>query len=115
MSCQIQLFRDSFTKMDRLRLLKVFTQSWNYYKVDYPAVPVDFELSSSELKLLHFEKYPLKSLPTNFDGNNLVELNLRGSRIKQLWKENEVLLLVLLLLLLLFLLLINNLYFNLSL
>ena len=80
--------------MNRLRLLKVFAQSWNYYKVDRPAVPVDFELSSSELKFLHFEKYPLKSLPKNFHANNLVELNLRGSSIKQLWKENEVYIIV---------------------
>ena len=76
--------------MNRLRLLKVFAQRWNYYNVDRPAVPVDFELCSSELKFLHFEKYPLKSLPKNFHANNLVELNLRGSNIKQLWKENEV-------------------------
>ena len=83
---------DSLTKMKRLRLLKVYPQ---FFKVDLPA---DFELSSYELSYLHFENYPLKSLPKNFHANNLVELNLPISNIMQLWKENEVLLLLLLLL-----------------
>ena len=92
---------DSLTKMKRLRLLKV------YYNHDFPwirnnvrvVLPTNFELSSSELRYLHVQNYPLKSLPTNFHANNLVELNLQHSNIIQLWKENEVLLLLLLLLL----------------
>ena len=79
--------------MNRLRLLNVYNKPANYFKV---GLPIDFELSSCELKYLSFEMYPLKSLPTNFHANNLVELKLRGSNIKQLWKENEVMLMLLL-------------------
>ena len=89
----IRISMDSLTNMKRLRLLKVYPQ---FFKVD---LPEDFELSSYELRYLHFVNYPLKSLPTNFHANNLVELNLPGSNIIQLWKDSEVLLLLLLLLL----------------
>ena len=98
LSGQIQFSRDSFTRTNRLRLLKVYIQDFDFkinFKVDFPK---DFELSSSELRYLHFSNYPLKSLPTNFHANNIVEFNLWGRNIKQLWKEDEVLLLLLLLL-----------------
>ena len=45
---------------------------------------MDIEFPSSQLRYLHF------------NGNNLVELDLIWSSIKQLWKGNEVLLLMLL-------------------
>ena len=86
---------DSLAKMNRLRLLKVYTHVWCFLNID---LRDDFELSSSELRYLHFQNYPLKSLPKSFHANNLVELNLPGSNIMQLWKKNEVLLLLLLLL-----------------
>ena len=52
----------------------------------------DFEFPSHELRYLHWDGYPLESLPSNFYAKNLVELNMRCSNIKQLWKT-EVLLL----------------------
>ena len=85
--------RKTLRKFRKLRLLEVYRP---FFKVD---LPEDFELSSYELRYLHFVNYPLKSLPTNFHANNLVELNLPGSNIIQLWKDSEVLLLLLLLLL----------------
>ena len=51
-----------------------------------------FEFPSYDLRYLHWEGYPLKSLPLNFDGENLVELNLKKSNIKYLWKWEKVIL-----------------------
>ena len=77
--------------MNRLRLLKVYYE-W-FQKRDFEEdVPKDLEFPYFELRYLHFEGYPLESLPTNFHPRNLVELNLKHSSIKQLWKGNEVLL-----------------------
>ena len=53
---------------------------------------LDFEIPSYELRYLCWDGYPLDSLPSNFDGENLVELHLKCSNIKQLWQENKVLL-----------------------
>ena len=53
---------------------------------------LDFEIPSHQLRYLYWDGYPLDSLPSNFDGENLVELHLKCSNIKRLWQENEVLL-----------------------
>ncbi|RVW24107.1 putative WRKY transcription factor 19 [Vitis vinifera] len=90
-SNQIQFSANSFVKMKSLRLLKVYHMIENgldYFEVD---LPEDFEIPSSELRYLHFEGYRLQCLPKNFHAKNLVELDLIGSNIKQLWKENEIL------------------------
>ncbi|KAL6329172.1 hypothetical protein AAG906_011631 [Vitis piasezkii] len=50
-----------------------------------------FEIPSYELRYLCWDSYPLDSLPSNFDGKNLVELHLKYSNIKQLWQGNKYL------------------------
>ena len=87
--------------MPRLRLLKV-QSNVNYDSEEgYDSVMeiaskmrlgLHFEISSYELRYLCWDGYPLDSLPSNFDGENLVELHLKCSNIKQLWPENKVLL-----------------------
>ncbi|RVW11999.1 TMV resistance protein N [Vitis vinifera] len=52
-------------------------------------LPEDFEFPAHELRYLHWEGYPLKSLPSNFLGVNLIELNMKDSNIKQLRQRNE--------------------------
>ena len=82
----MQFSTNSFTKMIRLRLFIVYNQGyWDRFKVD-------FEFPSSQLRYLHFYGCSLESLPTNFNGRNLVELDLVRSGIKKLWKGDEVLL-----------------------
>ncbi|XP_034675535.1 disease resistance protein RPV1-like isoform X12 [Vitis riparia] len=88
---QIQFPANFFAKMRSLRLLKVYDMivgDLDDFVVD---LPKDFEIPSFELRYLHFEGYPLQFLPRNFHAKNLVELDLIGSSIKQLWKENEIL------------------------
>ena len=55
---------------------------------------LDFEFPSYELRYLRWDGYPLEFLPSNFDGENLIELHLKCSNIKQLWHGNKVLLLL---------------------
>ena len=65
----------SFSNMNNLRLLKISN-------VDLPQGLHDF---SSELCFIHWDGYPLKSMPTSFNLDKLVELNMPCSLIKQLW------------------------------
>ncbi|KAJ9675439.1 hypothetical protein PVL29_024384 [Vitis rotundifolia] len=95
----MQFTTEAFKMMNKLRLLKVHQDA----KYDYMAncwmdgEPFrmllsqvhccrDFEFPSKELRYLHWDGYPLESLPSNFYAKNLVELSLRCSNIKQLWK-----------------------------
>ena len=95
-------------KMTRLRLLKFHSGVFlNIYggiaDEDYAVIMenaskmklgLDFEFPSYELRYLCWDGYPLEFLPSNFDGENLIDLHLRCSNIKQLWHENKVLLLL---------------------
>ncbi|KAJ9675660.1 hypothetical protein PVL29_024534 [Vitis rotundifolia] len=98
-SKQMQFTTEAFKMMNKLRLLKVH-QDAKYDSmlpigmvVDPSKVLLsqehfyrDFEFPSQELRYLHWDGYPLESLPSNFYAENLVELNLRCSNIKQLWE-----------------------------
>ncbi|KAL6343104.1 hypothetical protein AAG906_018942 [Vitis piasezkii] len=92
-SKQLQFSTKIFAKMKRLRLLKIY---WRDYcgsmKKEFKVIlPEDFQFPSHELRYLHWEGYSLKSLPSNFHGENLVELNMMDSNIKQLWQGNKCL------------------------
>ncbi|WKA00138.1 hypothetical protein VitviT2T_018526 [Vitis vinifera] len=105
-----------FSKMTSLRLLRVHSNDYFYpysydnmeeEKVDRYCEEMidsvmktaskmhldpDFEIPSYELRYLCWDGYPLDFLPSNFDGENLVELHLKCSNIKQLWQGKKVLL-----------------------
>ncbi|XP_034681482.1 disease resistance protein RUN1-like isoform X2 [Vitis riparia] len=49
----------------------------------------DFKFLSSNLRSLYWDGYPLKSLPSNFHPENLVELNMCFSQLKQLWEGKK--------------------------
>ena len=64
---------DAFLKMYNLRFLEI---SWmSYY------VPTHLP---GDLRILDWDRYPLKSLPSSFQLDKLVRLCLRGSQIEQL-------------------------------
>ncbi|RVW96819.1 TMV resistance protein N [Vitis vinifera] len=82
------LTTESFKEMNKLRLLKIHNPRRKLFLENH--LPRDFEFSSYELRYLHWDGYPLKSLPMNFHAKNLVELSLRDSNIKQVWKGNKL-------------------------
>ncbi|KAJ9675895.1 hypothetical protein PVL29_024726 [Vitis rotundifolia] len=84
----IEFTTEAFKMMNKLRLLKVYQdhKCGSMVKNDRVHASTDFEFPSSELRYLYWEKYPLESLPSNFHGENIVELNLQCSKLKGLWK-----------------------------
>ncbi|GMN60519.1 hypothetical protein TIFTF001_029603 [Ficus carica] len=64
--------------MYRLRLLKIRGS-----KLCLPQGPPTFP---DTLRYLYWNSYPLKSLPTNFIAEKLVELDMRGSQLEILWE-----------------------------
>ena len=82
--------------MKNLRLLKIYSnhESTSMREDNEVKLSKDFEFPSYELRYLHWDGYPLESLPVNFHAKNLVELSLRDSNIKQVWRGNKVLLLL---------------------
>ena len=91
-SKDIQVNKKVYENMKKLRFLKLYWGDYHgsmtkTYKV---FLPKDSEFPSQELRYLYWEAYPLQTLPSNFNGENLVELHMRNSTIKQLWKGRKV-------------------------
>ncbi|GMY19155.1 TMV resistance protein N-like [Fagus crenata] len=81
------LSAEAFSKMKKLRLLKIGSMQLPQGPIrGNVQLPEGLNYLSNELRVIEWHGYPLKSMPTNFQPNQLVELRLRCSRIKQLWK-----------------------------
>ncbi|XP_068320576.1 disease resistance protein RPV1-like [Pyrus communis] len=71
-----------FKKMSNLEMLIV--------QCCFPGPPYSLDLPDS-LRYLEWWDYPLESLPSTFSAENLVELHMLDSRVKELWKEEQIL------------------------
>ncbi|CAK9313944.1 unnamed protein product [Citrullus colocynthis] len=69
----------SFSAMTKLRVLKVN----NVYLSE------ELEYLSDQLRFLNWHGYPSKSLPSNFNPKNLLELELPSSSIHHLWTASK--------------------------
>ena len=78
---------EAFSKMKKLRLLKIGYVQPPHDLVRGPVqLPQGLSYLSNELCAIDWRGYPLKSMPTSFQPNKLVELRMHYSDIKQLWK-----------------------------
>ncbi|KAF2534084.1 hypothetical protein F2Q70_00031364 [Brassica cretica] len=72
------------------QVLKMGTHTFSIYSSSSEPsqelyLPKGLESLPYELKLLHWEYYPLQSLPQDFDPSHLVEINLPYSQLQYLW------------------------------
>jgi hypothetical protein len=86
---EIQLSSTAFARMYNLRLLKIYNSEAGVKCRVH--LPHGLESLSEGLRYLHWDGYPLTSLPRNFCPENLVELNLTFGKFKQLWRGDQVL------------------------
>ena len=81
---EIQFTTKVFAKMQKLRLLKILTRE--EFKV---LLPKDFELPHN-LRYLQWQGCTLRALPSNFFGENLIEINLKSSSLKKTLERKKV-------------------------
>ncbi|KAJ4844083.1 hypothetical protein Tsubulata_027513 [Turnera subulata] len=79
--------RHSLSRMYNLRLLKIYSSTVG--SSCSVQLPHGLESISDELRYLHWESYQLRSLPLNFNAENLVELNLSSSNVTELWQGEQ--------------------------
>ncbi|KAL6177019.1 hypothetical protein ACLB2K_053651 [Fragaria x ananassa] len=70
---------NAYSNMDRLRLLKISNVRFSG----------NIRYLSNELQYLEWRECPLDSFPSDFHSEKLVELHMRFSRIKQLWRGKK--------------------------
>ncbi|XP_048421094.1 disease resistance protein RPV1 isoform X2 [Pyrus x bretschneideri] len=76
------LIVEAFDRMTKLRLLKI-----SAHGIQHLTGPLKF--LSSELRCLSWSGFPLKSLPSNFQFENLVGLDMQYSLIDRLWEGTQ--------------------------
>ncbi|XP_061365082.1 disease resistance protein RUN1-like [Gastrolobium bilobum] len=90
---QIKDFRlptDTFTKMESLRFLKLYTPSGQSCSSDtYIDLPAVLEPFSDKLRYVEWTGYPFESLPSPFCAKLLVEIRMPHSNVKQLWQGTQ--------------------------
>ena len=88
----IHITTKSFVMMKNLRLLKIYSdhEFASMGKHSKVKLSKDFEFPSYELRYLYWQGYPLESLPSSFYAEDLVELDMCYSSLKQLWESDMV-------------------------
>ncbi|KAJ7951580.1 Disease resistance protein (TIR-NBS-LRR class) [Quillaja saponaria] len=78
---EIHLSPQAFTTMCNLRFLKFYSTDLrsNLY------LPKGLQFLPNELRYLHWDAYPSKSLPSHFCPENLVELKMQHGLFEKLW------------------------------
>nr|XP_028963183.1 disease resistance-like protein DSC1 [Malus domestica] len=84
-SDEVCLNAEAFDSMNQLRLLRI---SHSY---DKQHLIGRLKFLSRELRCLYWHGSPLKSLPSNFQFKNLVDLDMQYSRIERLWEGTQTL------------------------
>jgi hypothetical protein len=86
---KVQLHAETFRKMDNLRMM-VFYKPHDCSKGSNVTLPAFFNCLPDDLKFLHWDDFPLKSLPLDFCPKNLVKLYMPHSHLEQLWQTDKV-------------------------
>ncbi|KHG07806.1 putative WRKY transcription factor 19 -like protein [Gossypium arboreum] len=80
---KLELEPTAMMKMRKLRILKF------YHSCGRILLFKGLLSFPEELRYLHWEGYPLRSLPTKFDLRYLVELDMRESHLEQVWEGQQ--------------------------
>ena len=88
----LHLSPQAFAKMSNLRLLKFYMPEHDGVPITSSKVHLDqgLEYLPEELRYLHWHEYPLKTLPFDFEPENLTELSLPCSKVEQSWGGKRV-------------------------
>uniref|UniRef100_A0A1J3FHX6 ADP-ribosyl cyclase/cyclic ADP-ribose hydrolase n=1 Tax=Noccaea caerulescens TaxID=107243 RepID=A0A1J3FHX6_NOCCA len=82
----LRIHKEAFNGMSNLRFLKMYNKKWNQQKEVRWHLSGGFNYLPHKLKLLTLDGYPKKCMPSKFCPENLVKLQMRGSKLKRLWK-----------------------------
>ncbi|GAY44815.1 hypothetical protein CUMW_084740 [Citrus unshiu] len=91
----INLDSRAFTNMSNLRMLKFYVPKFLGMIIEEKLedskvqLPDGIDYLPKYLRYLHWYKYPLRTLPSNFKPKNIVELSLRFSKVEQIWEGKK--------------------------
>ncbi|KAI9156339.1 hypothetical protein LWI28_004536 [Acer negundo] len=85
----LHLSSNAFERMHKLRHLRIYSSYYckGYIEDDKVHLCQGLEFLSDELRYISWHRYPLRSLPSKFNSENLVELDMHHSNMEHLWEE----------------------------
>ncbi|KFK31465.1 hypothetical protein AALP_AA6G115400 [Arabis alpina] len=83
---ELLIHEDAFKNMRNLRFLTIFSNKYMPEKTVRLYLPDSFDHLPPKLKLLCWDGYPMKSLPSKFRPESLVKLKMKDSKLKKLWE-----------------------------
>lgn len=87
---ELVVHEKAFKGMRNLAFLKVYTNELLSKKETRLHLPEGFDYLPSKLRLLSWDKCPLRCMPCKFYPKNLVELKMRNSKLEKLWEGAAV-------------------------
>jgi len=82
---ELHLQVDAFKKMLNLRFLKLYTNTNISEKEDKLLLPKEFNYLPNTLRLLSWQRFPMRCMPSDFFPKYLVKLLMPGSKLEKLW------------------------------
>lgn len=80
----------AFKGMSNLRFLKIYKNPLKCNEENKLYLPKGVNSLSRRLRLLHWDAYPMKCMPSNFSPANLVELDMIDSELEKMWEGTQV-------------------------
>lgn len=87
----LSIDENSFQGMRNLKLLNVYKSGWSWKTGRLYLLDQRLHHFPRKLRLLHWDEYPFKSMPSNFRAECLVELEMMCSKVEKLWGGTQVL------------------------
>lgn len=85
---EVYISEKAFEKMTNLQFLRLY----NHFPDEAVklCVPHGMDYLPRKLRLLHWDSYPVKCMPSKFRPEYLVELTLRDSKLEKFWEGAQV-------------------------
>ncbi|CAN6900384.1 unnamed protein product [Brassica oleracea] len=81
----ISIGRKSFKGMRNLQFLKIYKEWLQETSEDILCLPRGLVYLPRKLRLLYWDEYPLKYIPSNFRTDCLVKLTMENSKLEKMW------------------------------
>nr|BAE98908.1 disease resistance like protein [Arabidopsis thaliana] len=83
---ELNVHEKAFQGMRNLRFLNIYTKALMSGQKIRLHLPENFDYLPPKLKLLCWDKYPMRCLPSSFRPENLVKLKMQESELEKLWE-----------------------------
>lgn len=87
---ELHVHSSAFKGMRNLRFLNIYTKQRMSEKEDKLHLLEGFDYLPPELRLLSWDKFSMRRMPSKFCPKYLVKLKMQGSKLEKLWEGAAV-------------------------